>query len=176
MASAVSSMCTFDDVLADGTAVQVRPIRPSDTSALIAFHEGLSAETVYRRFFNPHPHLAVEEATRFTTVDFQDRLAMVATIDGGLVAVARFDRVDSTETAEVAFVVADAYQGRGLGTLLLKALVCTGRELGIRRFVADTLSANQAMRDVFQGCGFRLSQTFRDGVVRVEFPITDQHA
>ena len=170
------SICTFDDVLADGTAVHVRPISPSDKAALAAFHEGLSPESVYRRFFNAHPHLTEEEATRFTTVDFQNRLAMVAIIDGKLVAVARFDRINLNDPAELAFVVADAYQGRGLGTLLLKALVCAGRELGIRRFVADTLSTNQPMRDVFRGGGFQLSQSFRDGVVHVEFPIAERRA
>ena len=80
----------LDTQLEDGTPISIRPIRPNDIGELVAFHDRLSADTVYRRFFGPHPHLSPEEARRFTTVDYRDRFALVARCAGQLVAVVRF--------------------------------------------------------------------------------------
>jgi hypothetical protein len=97
--------------LSDGSVAAIRPICPDDAKALEAFHEHLSSETVHRRFFTPHPHLQAKEGERYTRVDYRNRLALVAEIDGQLSAVARFDRDPGTDRAEVAFVVADALPG-----------------------------------------------------------------
>src|SRR5436309_3466236 len=111
----------FDALLADGATVHMRPIRPDDRDELAAFHESLSRETIYRRFFGAHPHLSEKEIERFTNVDYHDRFALVALVHGKLTAVGRYDSV-APEVAEIAFVVADAYQGRGIGSLLLEQL------------------------------------------------------
>ncbi|MEO6629373.1 MAG: GNAT family N-acetyltransferase, partial [Aquihabitans sp.] len=165
------------DVLAiDGATVHVRPIRPDDADRLVAFHGRLSPETVYRRFFLAHPILSAGEVVRLTNVDYHDRLALVAEHAGELVAVARYDRIPASSDAEVAFVVGDLDQGRGLGTLLLEHLAAAAYACGIARFVADVLVANGDMLSVFARAGFTTTQTHDDGVVRVEFLIEPTEA
>jgi RimJ/RimL family protein N-acetyltransferase len=165
------SELTWDVLTAEGGVAHVRPIRPDDAARLVQFHERLSPETVYRRFFSAHPHLREREVERFTRVDYQTRLALVVERDDELVAVARYDRLPDTCDAEVAFVVSDAEQGRGLGTMLLEHLAVAAAHRGIKRFVAETLATNSAMQAVFRNAGFPVEQHFEDGVVKVMFPI-----
>jgi acetyl coenzyme A synthetase (ADP forming)-like protein len=154
-------------------AVHVRPITPEDAPALREFHDGLSAETVRLRFFTPHPHLTEAELTRFTVVDHDDREALVAVLNGHIIAVGRYDRFDRPDVAEVAFVVADAHQGRGIGTLLLEYLAAAARSRGIGQFVAETLYENREMMAVFQNVGFA-EQTHTDhGVITVRLDLRD---
>ena len=152
----------------------VRPIRPGDAAELVRFHDGLSKESQYLRFFGTHPHLSAREIERFTVVDYRNRLALVIELDGSLIAVARFDRLEGTTTAEVAFVVADAYHHHGLATMLLHRLAEAALDRGIDRFFAETLPMNQAMLAVFHESGFPVVSRFDRGVVRVEFPITGE--
>jgi acetyl coenzyme A synthetase (ADP forming)-like protein len=162
-----------DVVLTDGGTAHVRPIRPGDADALVALHARLSQETIYLRFFTPHPMLSSREIERFTQVDYDDRMALIVELDDEMVAVARYDRNpggDGTE-AEVAFTVDDAHQGRGLGTILLEHLAVIARAHGITRFVAETLPQNRRMRDLFHAAGFQDEASFTEGVVRVVFPI-----
>jgi GNAT superfamily N-acetyltransferase len=154
-----------------GERVHLRPIRPDDAAALVAFHEGLSAHSVYMRFFGFHPLLSAREVERFTQVDYVDRLALVVEAQGRLVAVGRFDRVLGTSTAEVAFLVDDAYQHQGIGTLLADELAAAAWARGITELVADTLPENSGMLEVFRCIGFPVTSDFEDGVVRVRFPI-----
>src|ERR1700681_4126433 len=139
-----------DVLLSDGTTARVRPICPPDGTALRALHARLSRETIMLRFFGPHPRLSDAEVERFTHVDGVDRVALVAERAGEIVAVARYDREPGSDEAEVAFVVEDAFQGRGLATILLEHLASAARSFGIRRFVADTLSENFRMLGVFR--------------------------
>ena len=155
----------------DGLCVAVRPIRPDDAERLVDFHRRLSPHSVYLRFFTFHPTLSAAEVARFTTVDYVNRLALVATEGDRLIAVARFDRFPGTDEAEVAFIVADEYQHHGLGGLLLDELVKAARERGIETFVAQTLSENQAMLDVFRHAGFPVSSAIEFGTVMLRFPI-----
>jgi RimJ/RimL family protein N-acetyltransferase len=128
--------------------VLIRPIIPGDGPALEAFHASLSDRTTYLRFFRTHPALTADEVHHFTHVDYRDRLALVVEDEGRLVAVARYDRTGPDE-AEVAFVVADAYQHRGLGHELLARLGPPARQVGISRFTAEVLEENSAMLRVF---------------------------
>src|SRR5687768_12183479 len=112
----------LDALLRDGTPVHVRPIRPDDEEALVAFHGRLSPHTIYRRFFSPRPVLPPKDVHRFTNVDYHDRMALVAEIGGEMAGVARYDRQPARPghesegaEAEVAFVIEDRHQGRGLG-------------------------------------------------------------
>lgn len=159
-------------LLADGTTVALRPIGPDDEEALATFHDGLSPDSVYKRFFNAHPHLTATEVARFTHVDYDRRLALVAELDGQLVGVGRYDREENGDRAEVAFVVADRMQGLGLGTLLLEHLAAAARHRGITGFWASTLLTNEQMQDVFRRAGFASHSRFDDGLVQVAFPIT----
>lgn len=163
-----------DGVTVHGDVVHLRPIRPEDAPALIRFHQGLSPQSVYRRFFFVHPTLSSAEAARFTRIDYVDRLALVAEADGQMIAVGRYERVPGTNRAEVAFVVADAYHHHGFGTLLLATLAGAARDNGITRFVAQTLAGNTDMMGVFTGSGFPVTTSTEYGIVNVEFPIEPQ--
>ena len=158
-------------VLSDGTRCSVRPIRPDDAERLIEFHQLLSQRSTYLRFFTVHPTLSAKEVERFTTVDYQDRLALVVEAHGKLIAVGRFDRLVGTPDAEVAFVVADNFQHHGLGSLLLDELPRAARDRGIKTFLAETLFENKAMLDVFHHSGFDVSTRVEYGTVWLRFDI-----
>ena len=160
-----------DEQLRDGSHVQVRPIRESDGPAMTAFHETLSPRSVYRRFFFAHPRLSPGEVERFIHVDYVDRMAYVVTDDERIVGVGRYERLVGTDQAEVAFVVTDAYQRRGIGPLLLDHLAEVARGHGIHRFVAQTLSENRDMLGIFLTSGFPVDTTSDGGTVSVQFPI-----
>lgn len=153
--------------LPGGTVVTFEPMRPSDGYRLTRFHRTLSADTTYLRFFSFHPELSEPELYRFTHVDHVDREAVVAVVDGEIVGVARFDRLGSGTDAEVAFVVADHWQGRGLGTALFHVLARQARAGGVERFVAETLPHNRRMLAVFHHCGLPVAEAFDSGIVRL---------
>ena len=157
--------------LADGGPVRIRPILPSDLGLLQLLHRSLSDETVRLRFFGPRRELPLRELERFVTVDYFDRLAIVAVVDGELVAVGRYDRPPGSIEAEVAFVVRDDHQKRGLGTVLLRNLASAAKAVGISRLVADTLPENHPMLDVFRHAGFPEHARLEQGVVRVTLEI-----
>ncbi len=160
-----------DVVLSDGGTAHVRPIRPADAELLRSFYSRLSEESIYFRFFGPHPRLSEREIARFTNVDYVDRVALIATIGTEMVAVIRYDRIEPGE-AEVAFLVEDAHQGRGVASVLLEHLAATARERGIARFVADVLPANRKMMAVLKQVGYTAQSRFADGVVRMTLDLT----
>lgn len=135
--------------------VHVRPVRSSDADAMLAMHERLSAETIRRRFLFPLVRPSPALLTRLTTVDHSDRVGLVAEIGGTLVATARYDRIAGRhgDAAEVAFVVEDAHQGRGIGGLLLGHLALAARANGIRYFHAETEPGNRRMISLLQRAG-----------------------
>ncbi|MEU8384099.1 bifunctional GNAT family N-acetyltransferase/acetate--CoA ligase family protein [Streptosporangium sp. NPDC048865] len=160
-----------DVVLSDGGTAHVRPIRPADADRLRSFYGRLSDESIYFRFFGPRPRLSEREITWFTNVDYESRVALIATIGTEMVAVIRYDRIEPGE-AEVAFLVEDAHQGRGVASVLLEHLAATAREQGIARFVADVLPANQKMMAVLKQVGYTAQSRFADGVVRMTLDLT----
>ncbi|MDQ6783310.1 MAG: GNAT family N-acetyltransferase [Actinomycetota bacterium] len=158
--------------LANGVTVTIRPIEADDFLALVAFHEHLSFETTYKRFFGVHPHLAPGEAEHFCAVDNHDRFALVATTDDAqLVGVARLERLDLPNIAEAAFVIADQFQRQGLGTVLARELAYAARQLSMTELVADTLADNQAMLRLFPAAGYPVTVKSRDGVARISCPV-----
>ena len=159
-----------DVAVRDGRTVRIRPITPDDADRLAAFHRSLSDETVYMRFFAPYPELTERDLHRFTHVDHDDRVALVATVGGQLVGVGRYDRIDARD-AEVAFVIRDDHQGRGLGSVLLEHLAAAARERGVRRFVAEVLPTNRRMLATFEEAGYHPSHHVEDGVVSLSFDI-----
>ncbi len=143
-----------DVLLADGSTAHVRAIRPNDASRLIAFHRRLSPRTVILRYLGPHPVLSEREAEHFANVDGTDRVALIGERDGEIIAVARYDRSPGRDEAEVAFLIDDSFQGKGLGAILLEHLVVIARTHGVRRFVAETLAENLRMIGVLRDSGF----------------------
>ena len=153
--------------LADGTAIEVRPIDPGDADRLRRFHSRLSTDTTYLRFFSPHPTLSDREVERFTNVDHTERDALVAICDDEIAAVGRYDRTPGTSEAEVAFVVEDRWQGRGIGTVLMERLAALARSRGITTLVADTMPHNQRMLTVFRHARLPITERLVDGIVHV---------
>ena len=169
-ASVPEPECT--SLLCDGTPTTIRSIRPDDAILLHQFHERLSDETVYRRFLGPHRHLRPQELDWFTQVDYDTRMALVAVREGHLLGVARYDTGPDKKSAEVAFVMADELQGRGLGTLLLEHLAAAARRRGVPAFTADTFCTNSRMQGVFRRAGFDYRSSFESELVHYSFPIT----
>lgn len=160
-----------DVVLTDGGTAHLRPITADDADRLREFHSRLSKETVYNRFFAYRPTLSDTDVARFTQVDNDERVALVGTLQGDIIGVVRYDRLPGTADAEVAFVVEDGHQGRGLGGVLLEHLAAAARERGIERFVADVLPTNRPMLSVFRGAGYEVRRGLADGYVSLDFPI-----
>lgn len=159
-----------DVVCRDGSVAHVRPIVPDDGDGLRRFHAGQSAESIYLRFFAPLKTLSDKDVARFTQVDYDSRVALVATVRGEIIGVARYDRLDST-TAEVAFNISDAFQGIGVGSVLLEHLAAVAQERGVAKFVADVLPQNRKMIQVFNDAGYEVSHNFDNGVIAVAFKI-----
>ncbi|XVQ09031.1 GNAT family N-acetyltransferase [Spirillospora sp. CA-255316] len=161
-----------DVVLTDGGTAHLRPIRRDDADLLRAFYARLSPESIYYRFFSPRPKLSDREIDHFVNVDHDRRVALIATIGGSMVAVVRYDRLaDRPGTAEVAFLVEDAHQGRGLGAVLLEHIAAAARERGVDRFVASVLPDNRRMTRVFREVGYRAEQRFEDGVIEMRLDL-----
>ncbi len=155
----------------DGRTLVVRPIRPSDASGLVAFHQRLSADSIYRRYFSLHSELSPAEVAHLTTVDYRERLALVVLEGDALVAVGRFDRYPDSSTAEVAFVVLDTHQHQGLGLALLERLADAAWARGVEAFSASTLATNRDMLAVFYDSGFDVEIVHDAEEIEVRFAI-----
>ncbi|GAP48174.1 bifunctional GNAT family N-acetyltransferase/acetate--CoA ligase family protein [Streptomyces azureus] len=168
-----------DVVLRDGGTARIRPITVDDAERLVSFYEQVSDESKYYRFFAPYPRLSAKDVHRFTHHDFVDRVGLAATVGGEFIATVRYDRIGADGTpasapadeAEVAFLVQDAHQGRGVASALLEHIGAVARERGIRRFAAEVLPANTKMIKVFTDAGYTQKRSFEDGVVRLEFDL-----
>jgi RimJ/RimL family protein N-acetyltransferase len=157
--------------LDDGTEAVVRPISFADAGALFRFHSHLSARSVQLRYFYPHKDLSLGEVAHLTQVDGEARVALVVERARELIAVARYDRLDDHRVAEVAFVVADAYQHHGLATVLLQRLAHSARSVGITKFTAEVLAENRAMLSVFHDAGFPVESKTEWGTVELTMTI-----
>ncbi|WP_405795225.1 GNAT family N-acetyltransferase [Streptomyces longwoodensis] len=168
-----------DVVLRDGGTARIRPITVDDAERLVSFYEQVSDESKYYRFFAPYPRLSAKDVHRFTHHDFVDRVGLAATVGGEFIATVRYDRIGAdgmaasapADEAEVAFLVQDAHQGRGVASALLEHIAAVARERGIRRFAAEVLPANTKMIKVFTDAGYTQKRSFEDGVVRLEFDL-----
>ena len=139
-------------VLDDGLEVLIRPLRPEDKRRVAQAFERLSPETRYRRFFAPLPRLSDQDLRYLTEVDHHDHeaLAAVNPENGGIVGVARYVRSEDPGEAEVAVVVGDPWQGRGVATALLQRLVGRARDEDIDHFVALVMSDNTEALELFR--------------------------
>ena len=155
--------------LADGTRLVARPIRPEDAELERRFIALLSEETRYFRFFYRLHELSPAMLARFTQVDYDRELALVALATdpqgpGGMamVAVARYIANQDHESAEFAVVVADAWHGRGVGSQLMKKLITCAKKKGLQRLVGTVLRANQNMIRFVQALGFTVRDDAED--------------
>lgn len=158
-------------ILSDGTEARVRPISPRDGPALMTFHEALSDRSRFLRYFSPHPLLTPDEILHLTCVDGFDRVALVVELDDELIGIGRYDRLLDRSQAEVAFVVADAYQHHHIATELLRRLAYIARVAGVVQFKAEVLTENATMLAVFREAGFPVSSTVEWGTVELTLDI-----
>ena len=167
------------DKLKDGTEVTVRAIRSDDGPAILEAFRALDAESIYRRFFSPKKELSDVELKQLTEVDFQSVMALVVTaladgaeilLGGGRLAT---QGGDQPQSAELAFLTADAQRGRGIASLLLRHLTRLGQEADLSRLEAEVLAENQAMLSVFRRSGLPLVQHREGNVVHVTLALRD---
>lgn len=159
-----------DIALRDGSTVHVRPTRAGDEPAILAFLGGLSDESRYFRFFSGAPNLK-EAARRAAISELHERCNLVALVGAEPTIVAQAGYVrNHGDRAEVAFAVADTFQGRGISTILLGQLAEIAHALGITTFEASVLSENHRMIGVFRESGFKVSTHAQAGVIEMEFP------
>jgi RimJ/RimL family protein N-acetyltransferase len=158
--------------LRDGTAVRLRPIRSDDAPRLIALYDRLSTDTRYYRFFSMMRRLPPDWARFLAEVDDRSRLALVVESPDAadsLIAVARYEPTDRPDVAEVAFVVEDGWQGRGLGSVLFRELLAAAAVNGIKRFRAWVLAGNRRMLDLIGRLATVEQRRFEEGVVELMF-------
>jgi acetyl coenzyme A synthetase (ADP forming)-like protein len=165
-----------DILLRDGAMLRLRSLRPEDREALTALFSRCSPQTIRYRFLNLIKSLPDSLLDQLTAVDGARRVALVVTQGEGaaerIVAVGRYHALDDRPAAaEVSFLVEDAMQRRGIGTILLDTLAEVARRHGITHFRADVLADNRLMLSVFAKAGYGVSATASYGVTHLEFPI-----
>jgi acetyl coenzyme A synthetase (ADP forming)-like protein len=160
-----------DVVLRDGSTIVLRSVRDSDVDALEAFFDALSPESRYFRFFGL-PKLERTTVERLVPASPATGTALVGECGGRIVAFAGYYRTaGDMDRAEVAFTIADALQGRGIGTRLLERLADIARAEHIRTFDAFVLADNRRMTEVFLDSGYRVSRRMNSGVFHVELSL-----
>lgn len=178
-----ASKYRIEESLRNGTSVTIRAIHSNDrerfASAFEQFKKNLDA--VRFRFHGLKRSITESEAIRMTDVDFVDHVCLVATLgtdaEQPIVGVGRYlvcadDR--EKDRAELAFAVLDKFQGKGIGSLLLRHLATIGRALGVREFLAEVLTSNNQMMAVFEHSGFPLERSTELGVVHVLLSLADE--
>jgi RimJ/RimL family protein N-acetyltransferase len=165
-----------DVLLKDGSTVRLRPIAPHDTELLRDLFHRTSPRSRYLRFHHQPGELSDQELIRFTDVDYANSFGLVASLgeatDERIIGIGHYFR-SGQSSAEVAFLVEDSYQGRGIATQILDALTSIARANGIESFEADVLGENQSMMEVFRAAGYPLRSVLRFGTFHVEFLIQD---
>jgi len=154
------------ETLSDGRLIEIRALRPADRNGLLAALDQSSAESRYRRFFSRKSSFTEDEIAYFLDIDFATHVALVAVDDAGrgtIIAGGRYILI-KPGSAEVAFFVADSWQGKGIGAALMRNLVAIARSAGLDELSAEVLADNRSMLAVFKKCG-RPLQTSRDGGV-----------
>src|SRR5262252_4572099 len=158
-------------LLADGATVEIRPTSPDDIGAVTRFHQDMSPDNLYLRFFSMSKRAGEQEARRVCRPPDADHAALLALLGPQLVGVASYELTGTPGRAEIAFAVADDMHGRGIATLLLEHLVSLGRAQRVQTFTATTLPENTAMLRVFSDAGLAVRRRRVDDVIEVTMPI-----
>ncbi|HEY5530320.1 MAG TPA: GNAT family N-acetyltransferase [Thermoleophilia bacterium] len=155
-------------VLDDGTLVSFRPVHPTDEAGTRDLFYALSQETVYYRYMSHMKRIPRKQVQNFVYIDHRNEVAVVATLPEAhgeeIICVGRYYLDPKTNRAEVAFVVRDAWQNRGIGTFILKHLVNIAKRNGIAGFTAEVLRDNKAMQAVFNHSGLKVRSNLSEGV------------
>jgi len=149
---------TARELLSDGSPIEIRALRQEDEADMLAAIGQTSAQSLQRRFFVMKRHFSDKERAFFMDIDFKDHVAIVALADeAGRKAIVGGGRyiVFEPGRAEMAFVVIDAWQGRGVGSILMRHLMKIAGDAGLQELTAEVLPENAAMLKVFGKFGFR---------------------
>ena len=160
-----------DATMLDGAAIRIRAIRPDDQERLHDHFRSLSEKSVYFRFMGIKRDLPPQDLKRLTDLDFKNHVGLAATLtENGrerFIGVGRYICGADPHRAEVAFAVLDAFQGHGIGTLLLEHLSLIADANGVSEFEADVLGENRQMLEVFAHSGFESRRSLESGVVHL---------
>jgi len=164
----------------DGAEVTIRPIMPEDEPLIVKFHEMLSEQSVYMRYFHMialSERIAHERLTRICYVDYDREIALVAeqkdsaTGERQILGVGRLTREPFTDEAQFALLVADPAQHRGLGSELVRRLLEVGKKEGVKRITAEILQDNFAMQKICERLGFQMHRDAEEGVVKARIEL-----
>jgi GNAT superfamily N-acetyltransferase len=162
------------ETLKDGTAITIRAIRKDDKKSILDAFRALDREAVYRRFFGPKEDLTDAELEQVTDVDFSQVVALVATVSQGdgkeiVIGDGRYaaDKGEEPARAELAFLIAEPYRGRGIASLLLRHLARIAQNAGLLAFEADLLAYNAPMLAVLQHSGLPICRRREGNIVHV---------
>jgi acetyltransferase len=166
--------------LRDGTAMTIRPIRPEDEPLMTKFHETLSEQSVYWRYFSPmklSQRVAHERLQRICFIDYDREMALVSerknlqTGDREIIAVGRLSKLHDRNQAEFAILVRDQYQQQGLGTELLRRMVAIGRDEKLSGIIGSILPDNRGMQKVCEKLGFQLRFDSDEKLIKAEIEL-----
>jgi GNAT superfamily N-acetyltransferase len=157
--------------LPSGRSLTLRPLTPGDRELLSRLFYRLSPLSVYRRFASPIPRPSDWCLDQLLRLDHVDREAIAAVEDGEIVAVARYAREAGADAAEVAVVVADDWQHRGVGRLLLRRLARLARRRGIRMFTGTAVGENRPIIDLLRSLAPNLRARWASGQIDLEIPL-----
>jgi len=164
--------------LKDGSKVLVRAIRPGDEPLMHELFHSFSKETIYHRFFAMIADMSFEQLRYYVNVDYEGRMAIVGVMKvedrEKIIAVARYDLDRPTNMAEVAVVVEDKWQNKGLGSFLLKYLAQIARSRGILGFTAEVMLDNFRMLHLLNKTSGTIKKAFIDGTIRVALKFTNE--
>jgi acetyltransferase len=167
-------------IMEEGPEFTIRPIRPEDEPTMVRFHETVSEQSVYLRYFHfikLSERVAHERLSRICFIDYDREMVLVAEYvdqeskQPEIVAAARLSKIHGENEAEFGLLISDAFQRRGLGTELLRRLVEIGRNEGLGRISGDILSANYNMQHISEKLGFHITSTDDPSVVRAELDL-----
>jgi len=163
------------DTLRDGTEIFFRPVKPTDEEELSDMLYSLSAESVHTRYFTHTMTFPHRDVQRLTTIDYERDLAIVGVVPKPageqVVAIAQYFLDEKTQTAEVAFVVQDEWQQKGMGTFLLDYITEVARQRGVKRFCAKVLPGNKPMLAIFQNSGYNVKTGFDGDVYSIVYDL-----
>jgi acetyltransferase len=155
--------------LKGGEELLLRPVKPTDVKLTMDFYKKLSDRTKYLRFFTPKREAREDRVEKFTSVDYETSMVMVAVHDDVMVGAARFDWDEREKVLELAETVRDDWQGKGLGTILFKKIVEIAREKGHRTMTAIILDENKKALSILQSNVKVVKSGFEGNFLRITF-------
>jgi len=159
---------TFEVCLPDGSEILVRPIKPEDEPLMRELFYTFSEETIRLHFMQPKKTISHEELARYCQIDYDREMALVAVKNENgrerILAVVRLVRLPDELSAEMAIVVGDPWQGKGLGKLLCEIALAVAKEMGLKRIYMDILAENQRMLNLAFKLGFQILNREEDSI------------